>query len=125
MNNIKKSGEDYLEAILFLECKNRIVRSVDIAKRLNVSRPSVNKAINNLKERGYISKEHYGNIMLTDEGRKLDENVQSRDSILSTFLTQILGVDEQIAEIDACKMEHDISDETIEKLKSFIDTIKK
>ncbi|PKM51669.1 MAG: metal-dependent transcriptional regulator [Firmicutes bacterium HGW-Firmicutes-7] len=118
---IQASGEDYLETILELEDQNGLVRSVEIARKLGVSRPSVNKAMNILKEAGMIYHESYGDISLTDKGRERANETIKRHRILKTFLIDILKIDEITADEDACKMEHVISDVTIAKWESFIE----
>lgn len=120
-HKIGQSSEDYLETILQLERKGK-VRSVDIARELNVSKPSVNKAMNVLKDMNYITQEDYGDVRLTDEGRKLAESVLERHYTLTSFFTEILGVDKDMAETDACKVEHVISEETYLKLKEFMNS---
>nr|WP_307992975.1 metal-dependent transcriptional regulator [uncultured Niameybacter sp.] len=120
-----QSGEDYLETVLELEQLYGVVRSIDIAKKLNVSRPSVNKAINNLKEAGMVTQQSYGDIKLTDLGRKTAKDIIYRHTLIKKFLTYVLGLSPQIAEADACKIEHILSPETIEKLEDFIINYKK
>lgn len=118
-HKIGQSSEDYLETILQLEKKGK-VRSVDIARELNVSKPSVNKAMNVLKDMKYITQEDYGDVRLTEEGRRLAESVLERHYTLTTFFTEILGVDKDTGEEDACKVEHVISEETYLKIKEFL-----
>ena len=120
MNKLYKSGEDYLEAVLFIEQKKGRVKSIDIANYLGVSRPSVNRALTNLQEMGYISKPIYGEVTITDEGRKRAEVVAKKHVALTRLLTEVLGVSREVAEKDACKIEHDISDETTEKLVEYL-----
>ncbi|HBP38668.1 MAG TPA: metal-dependent transcriptional regulator [Clostridiales bacterium] len=113
-NNTKltPSSEDYLETIIELTGKTDAVRSVDIASHLHVSKASVNKAMGILREAGLIEQAHYGQIYLTEQGKKQAVGVLQRHSMLKRFLVEILGIDEAIAEQDACKMEHVISDAT-------------
>lgn len=113
-----QSREDYLECLLMIE-ENGKIRSVDVAKKMNVSKPSVNKAMNVLKEHGYITQENYGDIHLTKDGRELATSILHRHRTLRGFLKEVLGVSSTQAEIDACKLEHVISEETFEKLSSF------
>lgn len=115
-----QSGEDYLETVLELEQLHGVVRSIDIAKKLGVSRPSVNKAINNLKEAGMVTQQSYGDIRLTDLGRKTAKDIIYRHTLIKKFLTNVLGLSPHIAEIDACKIEHILSPETIESLERFV-----
>lgn len=109
MSDLRKSGEDYLEAILFIEEEKGIVKSVDIATYLGVSKPSVNKALTILQEMGYVSKPNYSQVTITQEGRKKAKAVAQKHSALTRLLTDVLGVSEEVAEKDACKIEHDLS----------------
>ena len=118
---ISASGQDYLEAILELYLDKGQIRSVDISEKLGVTRPSVNRAINILKSYGHITHEKYSDIKLTDQGMRLAKAVKSRHIVLKRFLNEVLLVDEAIADEDACKMEHNISLETLEKLQNFVD----
>lgn len=120
---LSASSQDYLEALLVLSQGKDSVRSVDVANRLGVSRASVNKAIGVLKELGFVTQERYGEVELTEEGRKAAVAVQKRHSTLKFFLKEVLGVGEENAENDACRMEHVISIETLEKLQIFLRTI--
>lgn len=123
MGKLSASSQDYLEAILELSLQDDKVRSVDIAQKLNVSRASVNKAIGVLKQAGYIMQERYSDIYLTESGRRAALDVKERHIALKSFLVNSLGVSELTAEEDACKMEHSVSAETLEKLKSFMNEI--
>lgn len=118
-----ESLEDYLECLLVLE-KSGKIRSVDVARTLHVSKPSVNKAMHLLKEKGFITQENYGDIKLTDVGRKEASDILERHEFLKMFLTDILHVTSEQAEIDACKMEHAVSEETFDKLKEFYKNLK-
>lgn len=116
---ITKANEDYLEAILMLEKENRSsIKSIDIAKLLNVSKPAVTKATNELKELELISKDKYGELSLTSKGRELAIEVYSKHTTIKNFLLKI-GVDEEIAELDCCKIEHILSEQTLDKIKEF------
>lgn len=119
-----ESLEDYLETLLILE-KTGKIRCVDVAERMHVSKPSVNKAMNVLKEKGYVQQESYGAIHLTQEGHTLAENVYYRHRTISSFLSEVLGVAEEIADEDACHIEHMISEETFEKMVAFYQQYKK
>lgn len=119
MSTLTPSQQDYLEAILDLSQGEGSVRSIDIATTLGFSRASVNKAIQSLKAQGFIEHEHYGQITLTDSGLLEARAVRRRHNLLKTFLMQILGVDETVAEEDACRMEHVVSPQSLEKLESF------
>ena len=114
-----ESLEDYLETLLILE-KTGKIRCVDVASKLKVSKPSVNKAMNVLKEKGYVHQESYGDIHLSDEGRKIAQEVYHRHQVISSFLTDVLGVAPETAEEDACHIEHQISDETFQKIEKFV-----
>ncbi len=116
MKILSQSNEDYLEAILRQKEKNNKVRSVDISKILNVSKPAVNKAMNELKENGYIEKADYGDIILTEIGYKRALEVYEKHLFIKKWLISI-GVSEKQAEEDCCKIEHIISNETLECLK--------
>jgi len=118
---IHASGEDYLEAILVLEKEKGAVRSIDIARHLDYSKPSVSRAVGLLKENGYISVDESGQIHLTQAGRQVAESIYERHRLLTEWLIR-LGVSEQTAAEDACKLEHDLSDETFFKLKAYIKT---
>ena len=115
---IHESAEDYLEAILRLSQKNAEVRSVDIASMLGVSKPSVSHAMKLLREDGYIAMDRYGTVTLLDKGSAIAKRIYERHRVLSCLLEN-LGVDPDTAMADACKMEHDISDESFEALKNY------
>lgn len=117
---IRASSEDYLEVIYHLEQTNKNVKSVDVAKKMEVSRPSVNKAISVLKDAGMVTQELYGTINLTDLGRKKALEVVEKHTTLSDFFTDILGVNQETAEKDACEIEHIISEESFEKIKELV-----
>ncbi|MFV0439935.1 MAG: metal-dependent transcriptional regulator [Lachnospirales bacterium] len=117
---VSASLEDYLEVILDLSTESPKVRVTDLANKLNVSKPSVNKAVSILKEQGFIEHEKYGTLQLTDSGKKIAEDVRERHDILKYFLVEVLKVEEDVAEDEACKMEHGLSQETIRKLKNFL-----
>lgn len=121
--NLTKANEDYLEAILMLENEGKIVRSIDIARMLNVSRPGVNQAMNVLKDMKLIIKDDYSDIKLTNEGRQIAKKVYEKHLVIKDFLLTI-GVSETTAENDCCKIEHVLSDETFECLKNSLNKIK-
>ena len=116
---IYESGEDYLETILLLHRKTGFVRSVDIAAELKYSKPSISRAMNILKDDGFITVESGGQIMLTEKGKAKAESIYERHVIITEFFEKALGVDHEIAAHDACKIEHIISDESYQKLKEF------
>ena len=117
--HLTKSVEDYLEAILVLEKKYGKVKSVEISKMLGVSKPGVTKAMNILKEQGYIEKTDYSVIIFTDLGRQIAKEVYEKHTLIKQFLIK-LGVSEENAEIDCCKIEHVISNETFERIRDFL-----
>ena len=117
---LKESGEDYLEAVLELEEKNGIVRVVDVAALLGVSKPSVSKAMSNLKAAGYVNQETYGDITLTEKGREKAQEVYNRHKLLAAFFEQVLGVSHETAGKDACRAEHVLSSETMEKMMEYM-----
>lgn len=117
---ITPAKEDYLKILLELDERNGLILSVDIASSLNVTKASVSHMMSVLKSDGYIQKEKYGAITLTNDGRKVATYVRQRYDILKSFLTDILGVEDEVADDDACKMEHIISFETLEKLSDCI-----
>lgn len=120
---IQESGENYLETILILQKRNGIARSVDIANELNFSRASVSRAMSLLKSSGYIEIGNINQIILTDSGRKIAEKIYEKHCILKDFLIYI-GVENEIASEDACKMEHIISEQTFECLKEAFNKLK-
>ncbi|EJE7235026.1 metal-dependent transcriptional regulator [Clostridium sporogenes] len=115
-----ESRENYLETILILENKNGSVRSIDIAKALDFSKPSVSHAVGLLKKSGHINIDSKGYINLTNIGRKKAESIYERHQILTEFFVEAAKVSEEIAEKDACKVEHVISDETFQGIKEFM-----
>lgn len=115
-NILREASENYLEAILRLEDEHQTVRSIDVATALGVSRPSVNKALGVLKKAGMVEQQPYGRITLTELGREKANEVFARHRILRSFLINVLGVDPETADNDACKMEHVVSEQTMAKL---------
>lgn len=115
-----ESGENYLETILILSRKNGSVRSIDIARELNFSKPSVSRAVGLLRESGHIEVEINGNILLTELGFEKAASILERHQILTKFLQKTTGVSEEIAETDACKMEHIISEDVFQGIKKFM-----
>lgn len=118
---IHESGENYLETILILEKRNGIVRSVDIAAELEFSKPSVSRAMGILKEEGLIAMERNGDIRLTPQGRNRAERVYERHRLIGDYLILALGVAEDTANLDACRIEHVISEEAFEKIKVWVE----
>lgn len=121
MNKVSMSHEDYLEAMVMLGGDPKTpVRSVDIANKLGVSKASVSKAINALKDNGYVVQPYYGDITLTNAGLEYGKSVLERHKLLTDFLNKALGIPEDVAEEEACLMEHAISDESFEKWVTYI-----
>ena len=114
MAELHESGEDYLEAVLRLKEENGIARSVDVAKRLGVSKPSVSRAMSILTESGYITTGPIGSLELTEKGKAKAESVYARHILLTEFLVEIAKVSKEQAEINACRIEHYI-DEDVKK----------
>ena len=116
MEKVSMSHEDYLEAIVMLGGSTKqSVRSVDVAEKLGVSKASVSKAISSLKASGMLDQPYYGNITLTEDGYSYGQAVLKRHLSLTRFLHEKIGLDEEVAEEEACKMENAISDESFEK----------
>lgn len=119
--SMTSSLEDYLEAVFVISQQRGNVRLTDIAEHLGVSKPSVNRAVNTLTQNGFLEHITYGDIVLTPAGESYAANVLRRHRLIKQFLTDNLGVDEENAENDACKMEHVMSPVTIEKLYEYIE----
>lgn len=117
---IQKSAEDYLETILRLTLRNGSVRSIDIATELGFSKPSVSTAMKRLRENGYITVQPHGLIQLTDQGRAIADKIYERHVLLTQYLTTI-GVPHDIAEQDACKIEHILSEETFARIREHVE----
>ena len=116
---IKESAENYLETILILSKKMPQVRSIDIATELNFTKPSVSVAMKQLRENGYVHMDSDGFITLTESGLQIADKMYERHRLLSDWLVQ-LGVDRETATEDACKIEHVISEKSIEKIKQHV-----
>jgi len=117
---LSNSREDYLEAIYQICEQKKVARVKNIANRLNVSIGSVNYAINALLDYGLIKHKKYGYIELTEKGKKLGKKILEKHKLIKNFLINILKVNEEIAEEDACKIEHCISNQTYERIESFL-----
>ncbi|MCD7805937.1 MAG: metal-dependent transcriptional regulator [Lachnospiraceae bacterium] len=113
-----ESGEDYLESVLRISRRKGNVRAIDIVRDLGVSKPSVSVAVHNLEDGGYLKIDGY-QITLTDAGREIAERVIERHELFHQFLAS-LGVDDAVAEADACKIEHTLSVESFQAMKEFI-----
>lgn len=116
---IHESAENYLEAILMIQLEKGSARSIDVAHKLEFSKPSVSRAVSLLRENGYITMGKDGLLELTDSGRTIAETIYERHVLLTRWLVA-LGVPEDVAAEDACRMEHDVSPVTFEKLKEYI-----
>lgn len=121
--NIYESSEDYLERILIIKEKKGTVRSIDIAESMNFSKPSVSVAMKKLRENGYILVDNSGLITLTEKGLQIANHTYEKHKLLSTLLMN-LGVSEEVAREDACKIEHDLSDETFAAIKKHVESFK-
>ena len=118
--SLHESGQMYLESILVLQKRNGAVRSIDIVEHMGYSKPSVSRAVGILKAYEYITVDKSGYITLTEKGKVEAEKIYERHGIISKFLTN-LGVSEQTAAEDACKIEHVISDESINAIKKHLE----
>ena len=111
-----ESLEMYLETISLLHERSRIARVTDIAAELGVSKPSVHTALHELERRGLIEHEHYGEVFLTQSGKAASAAIRERHGLLTAFLRDVLGVSPAVAEQDACRMEHILSEETMARI---------
>lgn len=121
---IMESAEDYLETILILQNRIGEVRSIDIATEMGFSKPSVSIAMKHFRENGYVTVDESSHIHLTESGRAIAERVYERHRVLTRLLVAI-GVSEQTAREDACRIEHDISEETFERIKESLRVIER
>ena len=119
---ILESSEDYLEAMLMMQEKHGFIRSIDIAAELGVTKPSVSYATKRLRENGYITMDKDGLITLTPAGMEIASRVYDRHKTLTHFFMH-LGVDEKTAREDACKVEHDLSQETFDRICAFVERV--
>ncbi len=116
---IKESAENYLETILMIKNKKGYVRSIDIAHELSFTKPSVSVAMKSFREEGYITVDETGGISLTEKGLAIAQRVYERHQVIARAL-MVLGVDEKTAYEDSCKIEHDISNQSFEKIKEHL-----
>ena len=124
VEKVSMSHEDYLEAIVMLGgSQTQSVRSVDIAAKMGVSKASVSKAVTSLKNSGMLEQPYYGDITLTDDGYAYGCAVLKRHEMLTRFLTEKVGLSKQVAEEEACQMEHAISDESFQKWLAYFERI--
>ena len=122
--SMHESAEMYLETIYTLSLNSTSVRSIDVAEALNYSRPSVSRAVGLLKKDGYLLMDGEGFLTLTEEGRALAERIYERHTVLTAAL-EALGVDKETAAEDACKIEHDISEETFMAMCATLEKVQK
>ena len=124
-NSLSMASEDYLESIYRLTAEQDAfdagIRSVDVAEQLEVSKASVNKAISTLKEYGMVEQTRYGRVTLTEKGLEYGRDVWSRHRMLRLFLIDLIGVDAETADEEACLMEHDLSADTIRRWCEFME----
>ncbi|MFP3953787.1 MAG: metal-dependent transcriptional regulator [Candidatus Acetothermia bacterium] len=113
--------EDYLEAIGNLSQEEREVSVTEISEELEVKKPSVTSAVKRLDKKGLVEHESYGPVILTERGQELADEVARRHEILFKFFTNVLEIDENVANADACQIEHYLSETTLEKLSKFVD----
>ena len=113
---ILRAAEDYLEAMLMMQERFGYIRSIDIATMLGVSKPSVSHAMKLLREDGYIAMDRYGTVTLLEKGNEIAVHIYERHTVLSKMLEH-LGVSPEVAKEDACKLEHDLSDESFARIK--------
>lgn len=119
--HLQESGEMYLESIYVLSKQSAYVRSIDISEYMGYSKPSVSRAVNLLKNNGYLTMDKDNYITLTDSGREVAEKIYSRHTVLSKML-EMLGVPADVAAVDACRMEHVISDTSLEAIKRHMES---
>lgn len=117
--SIHASGEDYLEAVLMLQKKNGMVRSVDLARHMGFSKPSISHAVGVLRNGGFLTVDEDGILHLTDIGREVAEKIYERHQFFTEQLIAA-GVDQETAERDACRIEHAISDTSFQRLKGMV-----
>ncbi|MBO4339385.1 MAG: metal-dependent transcriptional regulator [Clostridiales bacterium] len=117
--HLQESGEMYLETILVLSKKQPYVRSLDVAEYMGFSKPSVSRAVGLLRNGGYLDTDEDGHLILTDLGKEIAEKIYERHQVLTDVLVK-LGVNKETATDDACKIEHDISDETFKAIKKWV-----
>ncbi len=120
--SLSESMEMYLETIYLLEKDHGHAHVGEIAKELGITKPSVTKATNNLKDEGYIIKEHYGNINLTEKGLKASKKVYMKHSYITKFLEESLGLSPEDADENACRMEHVITEGMLDAIEGYLNS---
>ncbi len=121
MNRYTQSEEDYLESLYVIQLKNKVPRVKDVAQALDVKMPSVVAAIRSLSEKGLVEQERYGHIELTKKGERIGRDVYKRHRLLYAFLSEVLGLEPQLAEKDACQIEHYLSPQTRERILRIVE----
>lgn len=121
MKELRESGENYLEVILDIEREMSEVRSIEVARRIGVSRASVSKALGVLRDAGYVEASYYSEVKLTDAGRTRASEVRARHDLLCRFLHEGIGVDEGTASHDACRIEHVVSQELLGQIQKWME----
>jgi len=116
---LQESGEMYLETILILSRMKNFVRSIDVCEYMGYSKPSISRAVSLLRNDGYVNMDERGYLLLTEKGLAVAEKIYERHQVLTRALKN-MGVDEKIAEEDACRIEHVISDESFDTIKSYV-----
>ena len=122
---MKESREDYLETILILSKQKAQVRSIDVANELGYSKPSVTRAMTELEKEGHIRRNEKGRLLLTESGREIAEKVYEKHCVITQLFSRCANVSEETAESDACKVEHVISEETFQGIKSYLNAMPK
>ena len=121
---LSPSEEDYLETIYLVKKEHKTVKPIEVAKKLNVRKPSVTGAVKKLSKKGFIQYQKYGDIKITEEGEKTARDIYKKHQMLMRFFTEVLKLEKNIAEEDACKIEHTLSKKTLNKLTKFIQKAK-
>lgn len=124
MAELSPSEENYLETIYLVKKDKKTVKPIEVAKRLNVKKPSVTGAVKKLSKKGFIQYKKYNAITITKEGEKIAREIYKKHKLLSKFFIEVLKIKKNIAEEDACKIEHTLSKTTLNKLTRFIETVK-
>ena len=115
-----ESGEDYLEAILMIQEQNGSARSIDVARKLNVSKPSVSRAMGILREGGFVEFSETGELVLTQSGLEKAKMIYGRHVLLTKFLQKITGVSFDQAEENACRLEHDVDEDIVHGIECWM-----
>lgn len=123
MYELSQALSGYLKAIYYLSRKSPAVRITDMAKYLKISKPSVNRAVNVLKQQGFVTHEPYGDVLLTPAGREMAQKVCSRHSSIKRFLVEVLSLDEGVADTEAASIEHSLSAGTVERMASYLGAV--